>query len=156
MSESVLATDRVGSILTKDVVTVDPSDTLMTALTKMLGENVGSLVVAEGRKPVGIVTERDITRLCAKTGDLRCFEQKVKTVMSTPLMTVSPDTLILEALEIMSGNSIRRLPVVKNNELYGIITESDIVVWVLRETYKPNIPAHLKPLVEKIERLQKL
>ncbi len=156
MTESAMSGDAVGSILTKDVLTVDCSETLRTALKKMHKENVGSLVVTEAGKAVGIITERNITRFSADCEDPRCFEMKTKAVMSAPLITVGPETPILEALEIMLGNSIRRLPVIRNEELRGIITERDIVVWVLRETYKPYIPEYLKKLVDKIERLEKL
>jgi len=111
---------------------------------KMMLKNVGSFVAKENRKPVGIVTERDFVRVCTETSDVRCFENKVRAVMSTPLTTIEPETPILEALEIMLGNSVRRLPATQNGELRGIITESDIVVWVLRETYEPHLPEYLK------------
>jgi len=156
MAQVVKAEDRVGSILTKDVLTVDSSETLRSALKKMHKEDVGSLVVTEAAKPVGIITERNISRLGAETTDPRWLEAKTKSVMSTLLIAVEPETSIIEALEIMASNRIRRLPVVKNNELRGIITQSDIVVWVLKTVYTPIIPEHLKKLIDKIERLEKI
>jgi CBS domain-containing protein len=138
-------------------VTVDSSETLRTALKKMLKENVGGLPVMEKGKAVGIITERDIARICAETGDpSRCFETKTGSVMETPLLAVNPETLVLDALELMLDKSIRRLPVMMGDRLVGIVTERDIVVWVLKETYKPIIPDHLKRFVEKIDRLEKL
>jgi CBS domain-containing protein len=147
----------VGSILTKDVVTVDSSETLRTALKKMLKENVGSLPVMENGKAVGIITERDVARICTETDDpSRCFETKTGSVMKTPLVAVNPEMPVLDALELMLDKSIRRLPVMRDGRLVGIITERDIVVWVLKETYKPLIPEHLRRFVDKINRLEKL
>jgi CBS domain-containing protein len=156
MAQDVKTEDRVGSILTKDVLTVDSSETLRSALKKMHKEDVGSLVVMEAGKAAGMISERNITRLAAETNDPRWLEAKTKTVMSTPLIAVEPETPIIDALEIMLRKHIRRLPVTKNNELRGIITESDIVVWVLKITYEPDIPEHLKELVNKIERLERI
>jgi predicted transcriptional regulator len=76
--------------------------------------------------------------------------------MSSPLITIGSGTSVLRALEIMVGHSIRRLPVVTKGELRGIVTVSDIVVWVLKETYEPNIPKYLERLVEKLKRLEKI
>ena len=147
----------VGSILTKDVVTVDSSETLRTALKKMLKENVGSLPVMEKGKAVGIITERDVARICTETDDpSRCFEAKTGSVMKIPLVAVNPEIPVLDALELMLDKSIRRLPVMRDGRLVGIVTERDIVVWVLKETYKPLIPEHLRRFVDKINRLEKL
>jgi len=147
--------DRVSSILTKDVLTIDASETLKTALKKMLKEDVGSLPVMKKGKAVGIITERDIARIYAEK-DLGSLDTNVESVMSSPPITIGPETPILEALEIMLGNRIRRLPVTTDDKLAGIVTERDIVVWILKETYKPFIPEHLRKFVDKIDSLQKL
>jgi CBS domain-containing protein len=76
--------------------------------------------------------------------------------MKTPLVAVNPEMPVLDALELMLDKSIRRLPVMRDGRLVGIITERDIVVWVLKETYKPLIPEHLRRFVDKINRLEKL
>jgi CBS domain-containing protein len=76
--------------------------------------------------------------------------------MKRPLIAVKPETPVLDALEIMLDKSIRRLPVMRDDKLVGIVTERDIVVWVLKETYKPLIPEHLRRFVDKIDRLEKL
>ena len=154
MSES-RPEDRVSSILTKDVLTIDASETLKTALKKMLKEDVGSLPVMKKGKTVGIITERDIARIYTEK-DLGSLDRNVESVMSSPPITIGPETPILEALEIMLGNRIRRLPVTKDDKLSGIVTERDIVVWILKETYKPFIPEHLRKFVDKIDSLQKL
>jgi CBS domain-containing protein len=151
MGETVATGHIVGSILTKEVLTVDSDEPLRTAAWKMFRENVGSVVVTRFGVPVGIITERDIVQRCREIENLSSFE-----AMSVPLITVEPETSILEGLEIMLGNHIRRLIVTKDNELRGVVSIRDIVVWVLRETYKPNIPEYLKPLIRKIERLERL
>jgi CBS domain-containing protein len=122
----------------------------------MLKEDVGSLPVMKKGKVVGIITERDITRIFAEKGETGPLETNVESVMSTPTIAIESETPILDALEIMVGNRIRRLPVTKNDKLAGIVTERDIVVWFLKEIYKPFIPEDLRKFVDKIDRLQKL
>lgn len=115
MSES-RSEDRVSSILTRDVSTIDATETLRTALSKMLKEDVGSLPVMKKGNVVGIITERDITRIFAEKGETGPLETNVESVMSTPTIAIESETPILDALEIMVGNRIRRLPVTKNDK----------------------------------------
>ncbi|MEM4246475.1 MAG: CBS domain-containing protein [Candidatus Bathyarchaeia archaeon] len=152
----VLPEDKVTAIITKDVVTVEPSETIRTALNKMHVEDVGCIIVKKDGRPVGIITERDITRLAAKAEDANFLEAEVGTVMRKPLISVDPDTSIWDALEIMLSNDIRRLPIMKGDELSGIVTEKDIAVWILKIAYEPQIPEKLRRLIEKLQRQEKL
>jgi len=116
---------NVEDFMTKRVVTIEGSKTILEAAKVLAEKNVGSLVVVEENKPVGIVTDRDVvTRAVVKGLDLK--KEQIKTIMSKPLVTVRPETSMLEAIELMDKNSIRRIPVVKDNEIVGIITSSDV------------------------------
>lgn len=116
----------VSSIMTSPVVSVMFSDPAITAVNKMISHDIGAVVVISGGRPVGIITERDILkRVVAEERNPRAtFCQNV---MSKPLITTSPETTVGKALEIMKKNGIRRLPVVRGEELVGIVTEKDII-----------------------------
>ncbi|MCX8154197.1 MAG: CBS domain-containing protein, partial [Candidatus Bathyarchaeota archaeon] len=84
------------------------------------------IVIAENDKPIGIVTERDIIVKCLAK-ELNPREVKAKDIMSSPVISIEPDVEMLEAAKVMVSRMIRRLPVVENNKLVGIITTSDMI-----------------------------
>ena len=115
----------VKDIMTKDVVSIGLDKTVFDAAEYMSSSQLGCLVVMDGDAPVGIITERDIVRrVCAKKLP---GETKVSEVMSTSLITIDPDASLKEAARVMSSNKIRRLPVLNQNKLVGIIVASDFV-----------------------------
>jgi len=130
--------DFVSQIMSKNVITVDASEKVLKALQVMAEKGIGSVVIVKNGKPVGILTERDVAKKLVVNKET--LDKKVEDVMSKPLITVSPDTGIFEALQIMRKNNIRRLPVVKNGKLEGIITEKDLLYWVLKVAYAPYPP----------------
>lgn len=116
----------VREIMTRDVVVGEEDDTLYNATIKMMEKNVGSIVVIKGEVPVGIVTERDILeKVVAK--NLRSKDVKLGDIMSSPVITISPTKSVREAAREMVKRGIRRLPVVENNKLVGIITDTDLL-----------------------------
>ena len=129
------------------VRTIKSKQLLKDALKEMVKRNIGSVVVVEDGKPVGIVTERDVSRSVAKGA--KALRTQVKRVMSSSLVAVSPNTGIQSAMTIMLKNGIRRLPVVEKEKLVGIVTERDILRWVLKLTYEPVIPKEIKKILEK-------
>lgn len=117
----------VKEIMTREVCTVKKSSTLLEAAKKMLECGVGSVVVVENGKPIGIVTEKDILYKVVSKNRIPS-EVKVEEIMSTPLITIRPTTSLREAADIMRKRGIRRLPVVDNNgNLIGIVTDNDIL-----------------------------
>jgi CBS domain-containing protein len=115
----------VEDFMTKKVVTIESSRTILEAARMLADRGVGSLVVVERGKPVGIVTDRDVlTRAVVKGLDLG--KEPVSSIMSKPLITVRPETSILEAIELMDRHSVRRIPVVRGEKIVGIITSSDV------------------------------
>lgn len=118
----------VDAIMSSPVLTIDLGGSLAEAAVIMVKGNVGSVVVVDEDRPVGIVTERDILKMLGQ-GDLK--RTGVKTTMSRPLIKVEPGTHCAEALETMVSHGIRRLPVVEGDHLMGIVTERDIMGWLL-------------------------
>ena len=138
--------DMLENVMNVPVITINAIDTLRVAAECMVKNNIGAIVVVEDNKPVGIVTERDVTKQVI-TGD-DALVNPVSQVMSHPLRVSTKETTIQDAFEIMLKHRIRRLPIVENNELVGIVTEKDLMRWVLRVSYEPNIPKHIKAVLD--------
>ncbi len=117
----------VRDAMTQAVKTVGTNASIEVAVRKMNKFNIGSVVVVdtERRRPVGIVTERDILRLVERYPEPLIV--KVKQVMSQPVVTIDSETSIEEAARLMAKKRIKRLPVVEEDRLVGIITSSDIM-----------------------------
>jgi len=127
--------------MTKEVVTIETTKSALDAAKLMAEREVGSLVILQGGKPVGIVTDRDVVvRAVAK--DLQLSGVKVGEIMSKPLVTVKLDTPMIEIAKIMDDRGVRRVPVVKGDEVVGIVTSSDMgrASKVLAPYLLPRIP----------------
>jgi CBS domain-containing protein len=122
------APDTIGELMTTDVVTVGPEDLVRDALRAMIEHDFGSVVVAEGGRPVGVFTERDVTRRVLTDAGL--LDERVGDLMSAPPITVQPGDQVVDVFELMNGKGIRRLPVVEGDRLVGIVTEGDLRRWV--------------------------
>lgn len=115
----------VKDIMTKDVVSIGVDKSVFDAAVLMSSNLVGCLVIMDGEVPAGIVTERDfVRRVVAKKMPL---DTKVSEIMSKSLITVDSDASLKAAARLMSTNQIRRLPVVKQNRLVGIVVAADFV-----------------------------
>jgi CBS domain-containing protein len=136
---------QLSEIMTRKVITVDIGERVEEALRLMVKYDIGSVVVMDKEKPVGIITERDITR-AALRGD-SMLRIPARSLMSRPLQTVTPDVEIWRTFELMLKLGVRRLPVIEEGKLVGLVTEKDLTRWVLRYFYEPNIPAEIKSLV---------
>jgi len=110
----------------KDVATIGKDVTIKQAGTLMSNRNIGSLIVVEKEKPVGIITERDFLKKIVALGT-DPMGYKVRDLMTSPLISISTETTILEANDILQKSGIRRLPVVEKGKLKGIVTETDIM-----------------------------
>ncbi|MCH7968901.1 MAG: CBS domain-containing protein [Thaumarchaeota archaeon] len=116
----------VKELMIKNVVSVKSSDSLQNVAKKLYLKRVGSAIVMENDKPVGIITNRDIVN-CIGSFDMS-LESPASKIMSSPLIYVHPDESIIEVAEIMTSKNIRKIPVIVNNEVLGIISASDLVV----------------------------
>ncbi len=137
--------DLVRSIMSRHVQTIKPEDLVTDALKKMVRANIGSVVVTESKKPVGIITERDLLRSVAKGA--RRLRSPAGRVMSSPVISISSDTPNQEAIKTMLKHGIRRLPIIDKGTLVGIVTERDLLKWVLRISYEPNPPPEIKEIL---------
>jgi CBS domain-containing protein len=116
---------KVKDAMVPRVVTARPSQTILQASKIMKKEDVGSIIVVEGNKPVGIVTREDIvSKIVAKS--LSPTKILIKNIMSRVLITCSPDSDISDAARLMSKHKYERLPVVSADKLIGIISAREI------------------------------
>jgi len=116
----------VREIMTTNVKTVRPFSTVKDVVQKMNKFGIGSVVVVEEDRPVGIITERDVMRSIAE----QFFDPsvvKVKDIMSTQLVTISGDASVEEAARLMASRKIKKLPVVEDEKLVGIVTSMDVM-----------------------------
>jgi len=136
----------LSEIMTSKVITVDISERVEEALRLMIKFDVGSVIVTDKQKPVGIITERDITRASLRGDSL--LKIPVRGLMSKPVQVVDPYTEVWRTFEIMLRLGVRRLPVVDHEKLVGVITEKDLTRWVLRIFYEPTLPEEIRALVQ--------
>ena len=114
----------VKDVMTKDVITIDSNQTILDAYKLYRDNKVGSLVVTDSDKCIGIVTERD---LIEKAIDKDLTTTLVKDIMSSNIRTISPSENLDTASEMMEKYNIKKLPVLNENNITGIITINDIV-----------------------------
>lgn len=111
--------------MTKQVITINAQHTILDAAKLMEEKSLGCLVVLDGEKPVGIVTERDfVRRVIARELP---NDTKISEVMSKPIRVIDASASIRDAARIMMENKIRRLPVVEESKLVGIVVASDFL-----------------------------
>jgi CBS domain-containing protein len=128
--------DTVADLMVRDVLTVDPSDTIGEAAEKMNAANVGAVVVVEDfARIVGIVTERDLLRAVAARA--RAAEARVRQWMTPDPVTIEPDLTIDEAATIMFEHNFRHLPVVKDGRPLGIVSLRLLSRWAF-ESVRPS------------------
>lgn len=115
---------RVSEIMSKSVVRVAASAPLQSVAQKMRDENIGILPVEEDNRLVGVVTDRDIAIQAVALGNI---ERPVRDVMSEEPITVKPDTDTRNAIQIMLQHSVRRLPVIQDSKIVGMVSLEDLV-----------------------------
>ena len=128
---------KVKEVMTKTVITVESNKTVIEAAALMAENDVANLIVMDDNTPIGIVTERDfVRRVLAKE---KPSKTKISEIMSTPLRVIDPDAPLKEAARRMVRKRIRRLPVIKDNKLVGIITATDFARHLSKKTFTDNI-----------------
>lgn len=116
----------------KNIYSVNPNDTVFSALEKMVENNIGALLVLEENKFAGIFTERDYARKVILKGKAS-KETQIKEIMNERPVTVTPDTTMEECMSLMTSRYIRHLPVLDNHHLIGLISIGDIVKFIMDE-----------------------
>jgi CBS domain-containing protein len=119
----------VVEVMSTTPVTISADATVAEASALIRDKHVGSLIVVEESRPTGIVTERDIVTKVA-AADRSSKSTSVREIMTSPLVAIHPHQEVAEAAKVMAARKIRRLPVIKEGKLVGMLTENDIIrVW---------------------------
>ncbi len=116
---------KVGDAMTQNPVVISMERTVSFASKVMLENRVGSLLVMQGDKIKGIITEKDVVRVVAKGMSPRRI--KISEVMRKKLHTTKPNEDLYEAVRHMKKNKVRRLPVVYKGKLVGLLTHTDVL-----------------------------
>ena len=117
---------EVGDIMTQDIATICPGSSVVSAAKIMSDKNISCVVVSVNGDLSGIITETDLLKKgVAKGNDFR--KMTVEQVMSTPVHSLLRNFSVLDASKIMEAENIRRLVIVEDERLVGIITQTDIV-----------------------------
>lgn len=119
-------TQRLRDIMTQNVATVQPHQSIAEAAKIMEDYNVGAVPVVENGQCVGMITDRDIT-VRAVAGHMD-HNTRVNSIMTKNILTASANTTVHEAADMMARHQIRRLPVVDNNQVAGIVALGDLAV----------------------------
>lgn len=119
------SSNKVQDIMTKNVATVSPNQTVQEAAQIMSQKNIGALPVVENGQVKGMITDRDITLRTSAQGK-NPASTSVSEVMTNRVVTGTPNMSIQEAANVMAQNQVRRLPIVENNQLQGIVALGDI------------------------------
>jgi CBS domain-containing protein len=109
-----------------DVVTITESRSVLEAAQALVEHSIGGVVVTEGERPSGILTERDILRLTARN-PAELGSVQVGTVMTRDMITGRPDDELGDVMNVMTENKIRHLPILEGDRLAGIISIGDLV-----------------------------
>ena len=115
----------VKNIMTKSVVSVDASLTINEAAKMMEDAKVGAIIVMENNTPVGIVTDRDFAvKVAAHAYQI---SEPIKKIMSSPLIAIGSEESVWMISELMYTRGIRKLPVIDNDNVVGMVTATDLI-----------------------------
>ncbi|MDI6811727.1 MAG: CBS domain-containing protein [archaeon] len=139
---------KVREIMSRPIITEDEYVSVTEVVKDMAELSIGSVVITSGGKPAGIITGRNIV-LKVLLENKRANEVKAKEIMSSPLITIEPDAPLEKACELMAEKGIRRLPVIEDDKLVGIISVRNIL------TLKPEYVKTLSPITFALQCTQK-
>jgi len=147
---------RVIELMKKDVVTVKKSISVLEAIMVMRDKGIGAVVVAEGKHPVGIFTERDLVNKVLVDTEVKDLENtSLEKFMSKDLIVTSPLKPCDEVIELMKTRHIRHIPVVEKGELIGIVSLRDLL-WYYHEELLEELLIQIKDKTIISEELHKV
>jgi CBS domain-containing protein len=116
---------QVKDVMSTNVESCSNQDSLSTVATRMQNSDIGALPVVENNKIVGMVTDRDMVIRGLTNGNVN---DSIENVMTNNIITISPTSSLEEAAQVMSQHQIRRLPVVENGNLVGMLSLGDLAI----------------------------
>jgi len=128
---------KVKDVMTKTVITIESNKTVIEGAALMAENNVGNLIVMKDNMPIGIVTERDFVRRVI--AEDKPSKTKISEIMSMPLRVIDPHAPLKEAARRMVRKKIRRLAVINDTKLVGIITATDFARHLSKKTFTDDI-----------------
>jgi signal-transduction protein with cAMP-binding, CBS, and nucleotidyltransferase domain len=131
----------VAEVMNKAIIVMDINSDIPAIAREMVSRDVGSVIITENGKAMGIITERDLVKGIV-TGDRRPGEVKASEILSTPLITVEPETSVVKVSEIMLKANIKRLPVLEDGTIIGVVSNTDILM------VTPGLSTILKDLID--------
>ncbi|MGB9928958.1 MAG: cyclic nucleotide-binding/CBS domain-containing protein [Methanosarcina sp.] len=131
----------VFEVMNKTVITMDINSDIPSIAREMVNSDAGSVIITENGKAMGIITERDFVKSII-TENLKPSEVDARKILSTPLITVRPETSVVKASQIMLKANIKRLPVLENDTIIGVISNTDILM------ITPGLTTILKNLID--------
>ena len=127
-------TDTIGAILkykgAKKVLSIAPEQSVHEALSLMSKYDIGALMVMSGMRLVGILSERDYARKGILVGN-RSNDTKVWEIMTSPVVSVTPQHTVDDCMNLMTEGHFRHIPVLENDRVVGIVSIGDMVKWVM-------------------------
>lgn len=112
-------------LLDDSIIAVDSTVSAYNVAKLMENSKSGAIVVLENQSPVGIVTNRDLTiKIIAHSYP---FDTPIRRIMSTPLISITPETEMSVAKEIMASKKIRKLPIISDDKVIGVVIASDVL-----------------------------
>lgn len=130
----------VADVMTSPVRTMAPEATLREVAEVMRESDVGDVIIAEGDHPVGIVTDRDIVVRCLATGS-DPQTTSARSICSSTMVSVPPQSGVSDAVRKMRDDAVRRLPVVEDDHVVGIVTMGDLAVEIDRDSALADVSA---------------
>jgi CBS domain-containing protein len=115
-----------------EILSIGPDETVFDAIQKMADNNVGSLVVTQGEKLIGIITERHYARNVFLKGR-SSPKTTVREIMSTHVVCARPEQSVEECMAVMTDKAVRHLPVLENKQLIGVISIGDLVKSIISD-----------------------
>lgn len=132
---------NIRDVMTPNPRTLSPDDSIQSAARIMRDEDTGVVPVVENGRPVGVVTDRDIVvRAVAEDGGLN---RPVREIVTSDLVSADPDMDTRTAAELMSEHQVRRLPVVENDRLVGIVSLGDLAVKEAKDSRMGDTLQHI-------------
>ncbi len=116
----------------REVMTIGPETSVYDALALMADKQIGALVVTQGSKVLGLMSERDYARNVALQGR-KSKDTRVGDIMMTKVACVGPDQTVQDCMSIMTEMRVRHLPVMEGESLYGIVSIGDLVKAIIEE-----------------------